>query len=140
MTTERRTATRHAAFAAAEIEVDGAVIACGITRNASISGVQVLTHRAFLAGTPVTILVYLPVENALAIASGLADDRSSPRRLLGTIVRTTGVDPDDSNLWSVALSVALDAPCPDLDTHLESLAQSQMAIAGPPISRQRPRT
>ena len=108
---ERRVATRRPAHLVAEIETGGERLGCGVSRDASASGMLLLARTDLSAGTRVLLRVWVPGED-------------EPRELDGEVVRRETMRPGDSPIWKYKIAVSLDAPPVDLETIIDSLAGS----------------
>ena len=108
---ERRLAARRPAHLVAEIEIGGERLGCGVSRDASASGLLLLARNDLPAGTRVMLRVWVPGED-------------EPRELAGEVVRREIMRPGDSPIWSHRLAVSLDEPPVDLEKIIEALARS----------------
>src|SRR3954468_3983593 len=105
---ERRTTERKVVHIVAEIEVDGAIVGCGVSRDASARGLLLLTHVELAPGSKITLRLLVPGE-------------SGPRLLPASIVRCEKIAPGDA-VWAHKLAIALDDPPPsDLEEIVDSL-------------------
>ena len=95
--TERRTTPRIPAFFAVELSSTAKRGRCGVTRNASPSGLLIVTPSRFRPDDRLEVSVH---------AEGLA------ARLAGRVVRIDENSPRSSELWRYRLAVELDEPLP----------------------------
>src|SRR5258706_3577771 len=109
---DRRLAARRAAHFVAEIETDGARLGCGVSSDASASGLLLLARADLSPGTRVVLHLWVPGE-------------AGPRALGGSVVRRETIRPGESMIWSHRLAVSLDAPPEDLEQLIDALAQGQ---------------
>jgi hypothetical protein len=107
---ERRLAARHTAHLVAEIETNGTRLGCGVSSDASASGLLLLARADLHPGTRVVLHLFVPGEEA-------------PRALDGSVVRRETIRPGESMIWSHRLAVSLDKPPGDLENLIESLAK-----------------
>jgi len=108
---ERRVATRRPAHLVAEIETGGERLGCGVSRDASASGLLLLARTDLAAGTRVMLRVWVPGED-------------EPRELGGEVVRRETLHPGESAIWKFKLAVSLDEPPVDLEQIIDALAKS----------------
>jgi hypothetical protein len=95
----------------AEIEIGGERLGCGVSRDASASGLLLLARTDLEPGTRVKLRVWVPGED-------------EPRELGGEVVRRETMRPGDSPIWSHKLAVSLDEPPVDLEQVIDALAKS----------------
>jgi hypothetical protein len=95
----------------AEIETGGERLGCGVSRDASASGLLLLARTDLPAGTRVMLRVWVPGED-------------EPRELGGEVVRLEPLRPGDSPIWSHKIAVSLDEPPVDLEQIIDALARS----------------
>ncbi len=95
--TERRTTPRIPAFFAVELSSPAKRGRCGVTRNASPSGLLIVTPSRFQPDERLELSVH---------AEGFA------AKLGGRVVRIDENPPKSSELWRYRLAVALDEPLP----------------------------
>jgi hypothetical protein len=107
---DRRVATRKAAHFVAEIETEGLRIGCGVSRDASASGLLFLARSALASGTEVVLHLWVPGEAA-------------PRALPASVVRCEPIPPGDSTIWTYKVGVSLAAPPADLARVIDSLVR-----------------
>jgi hypothetical protein len=106
--TERRSTPRIPAFFAVELSSSVKRGRCGVTRNASPSGLLIVTPSRFRRDDRLELAVH---------ADGIS-------HLAGRIVRIDENSPRSSELWRYRLAVALDEPMPG---QLLELAESSPA-------------
>jgi len=107
---ERRLAARRAAHFVAEIETDGTRLGCGVSSDASASGLLLLARADLLPGTRVVLHLWIPGEDG-------------PRALGGSVVRRETIHPGESMIWSHRIAVSLDTPPMDLERIIDTLAR-----------------
>ncbi len=95
--TERRIEPRIPAFFAVELSSPAKRGRCGVTRNASPTGLLIVTPSRFQADDRLELSVH---------AEGFA------AKLAGRVVRVDENPARSSELWRYRLAVALDAPLP----------------------------
>jgi hypothetical protein len=94
----------------AEIAIDGNYVGCGISRDASTSGLLLLTHFDIEPGSQVSIRLRLPGE-------------PSPRLLGASVVRREKLRPGQSPIWTHTVAISFDQPPNDLERILEELTE-----------------
>ena len=110
---ERRVAPRREAYVVAEIEIDGAVVDCGVSRDASAKGLLLLSRGVIVPGSAITLHLYMPGK----------DDR---RTLSASVVRCEKIPPKERELWSHRIAVSILDPPDDFQSLIEMLsAKSQ---------------
>src|SRR5689334_3695060 len=107
---ERRLAARKAAHFVAEIETNGTRLGCGVSRDASKSGLLLLSRADLAPGTRVVLHLWVPGE-------------PEPRALDGAVVRRETIRPGESPIWSHRIAVSLDTPPVDLEHVIDELAK-----------------
>ncbi len=107
---ERRSTPRKPAHFAAEIEVDGKGLGCGLSRDASSTGFLLLTRVNLKPGTKVVLRLLVPGETAM-------------RTLGASVVRCEKLVPGESRLWTHKLGVALEEPPADLSRIVETFTK-----------------
>jgi len=107
---ERRIAARKAAHFVAEIETNGTRLGCGVSSDASASGLLLLTRTDLAQGTRVVLHLWVPGESA-------------PRALDGSVVRRETISPGERMIWSYRIAVSLDTPPVDLEGLIDTLAR-----------------
>jgi hypothetical protein len=107
---ERRLAARRAAHFVAEIEANGTRLGCGVSSDASASGLLLLARADLMPGTRVVLHLWVPGESA-------------PRALDGSVVRRETISPGERMIWSFRIAVALDTPPVDLEQVIDALAR-----------------
>jgi hypothetical protein len=107
---ERRLAARKAAHFVAEIESNGARIGCGVSRDASASGLLILSRADISPGTRVVVRLWVPGEE-------------QPRALDGAVVRRETMRPGESSIWKHRIAVSLDKPPADLERMIDEMAK-----------------
>jgi hypothetical protein len=105
---ERRVAPRREAYVVAEIEIDGTVVNCSVSRDASAKGLLLLSRGEIAAGSPITLHLHVPGE----------DDR---RTLAASVVRCERIPPRERELWSHRIAVSIVDPPKDFETLVEML-------------------
>jgi PilZ domain len=106
---DRRVTERKVVHFVAEIEVEGAIIGCGVSRDASARGLLLLTHVDLAPGTQITLRLLVPGED-------------SPRLLSASIVRRERIAPGEA-VWAHKLAVALADPPQDLEQIVDRLTK-----------------
>jgi PilZ domain len=106
---DRRVTERKVVHFVAEIEVDGAIIGCGVSRDASHRGLLLLTHVDLAPGRKITLRLLAPGE-------------SGPRTLPASVVRREKMAPGEA-VWAHKIAVALDDPPPDLEELVDRLTK-----------------
>jgi hypothetical protein len=109
---ERRLAARKTAHFVAEIETNGTRIGCGVSRDASASGLLLLARADLAPGTRVVLRLFVPGED-------------EPRSLDGAVVRRETIRPGESMIWSHRIAVSLDQPPVDLKQMIDELAKPE---------------
>ncbi len=103
---ERRSTPRKPAHFAAEIEVEGKGLGCGLSRDASGTGFLLLTRLQLTPGSKVVLRLLVPGETVA-------------RALSASVVRCEKLPPGESRLWSHKVAVAIDQPPEDLTRIVE---------------------
>jgi hypothetical protein len=107
---DRRTLPREPLHLAALIEVDGREIGCGISRDASGSGLLLFTHVQVDEGANVSLKLFVPHE----------DD---PRQVEAKVIRAERIRPDEGIVWDFRMAVALRNPPPELEELVRNLTK-----------------
>jgi hypothetical protein len=107
---DRRLAARKTAHFVAEIESNGSRIGCGVSRDASASGLLILSRADLAPGTRVVVRLWVPGEE-------------EPRALDGAVVRRETMRPGESSIWKHRIAVSLDKPPSDLEKMIEEMAK-----------------
>ena len=116
---DRRTAFRHTAHMAASIEVDGAVVDCGVSRDASATGLLLMTRTDLRPGTAVDLLLYV-VEG------------ESPRKLRGTVVHSEKLPPRERDVWIYCVGISIQDPPSDLAAIVQKISRGPATGRPPP--------
>ena len=111
---DRRVAPRRKAHVVAEIEIDGAVTNCSVSRNASAKGLLLLSRGAISPGSKITLRVYVPG----------GDDR---RTLSASVVRCERIPPPERELWSHRIAVSIVDPPDDFESLVDTLSAKSQA-------------
>jgi hypothetical protein len=107
---ERRGARREPAHLVVTIELDGKEIGCGISRDASGTGLLLFTHLDLAPGTLVSFKLFVPRE----------DD---PRELRASVIRSERIPPTEGIVWDYRVAVALLEPPSDLQALVQKLSK-----------------
>lgn len=100
---DRRRAERHEVYFAAELLREGGDRArVAITRDASETGVLVLTRARLEVGQRLSLRVLLPGE------------AKHPRTLAATVIRREALSPAEIDFWKEKVAVRFDDPDPKL--------------------------
>ena len=95
---------------AAVIELDGREIGCGVSRDASGSGLLLFTHVEIAGGASITLQLFVPHEDV-------------PRRVDAKVLRTERIRPDEGIVWDYRMAVTLSNPPPELRELVQSLTK-----------------
>ena len=114
--TERRRATRHQAYLAAEVVVESGSARIAITKDISDSGLLLLTRASLTEGQPVILRIYRPNEDDLPLA------------LSGRVVRREQLSRQELGTWREKVAFAFDKPQPELAAEFAALAEKQASI------------
>ncbi len=120
---DRRVATRHIAHLAAEIEIDGKVVGCGVSVDASAQGILVLTRRKLDVGQNLVVRLRVPHE-------------PDSRRLEGVVVRITQLPIERRRIWRYDAAIAFHSPPPDFERIVRSVSRGFASSWPPPTSAQ----
>jgi hypothetical protein len=107
--TERRVSPRREACVVAEIETEGAVVNCSVSRDASAEGLLLLSRGVIAAGSQITLRLYVPGEDAR-------------RTLSASVVRCEKIPPRERELWSHRIAVSIVDPPEDFGSLIETLS------------------
>jgi len=107
---ERRALPREPAHLAAVIELEGREIGCGISRDASGSGLLLFTHVHIAEGSAVTLQLFFPQEE-------------QPRRVDASVIRTERTRPEERIVWDYRMAVALRNPPGDLQELVQRITR-----------------
>lgn len=113
---ERRALPREPAHFAAVIELDGREIGCGVSRDASGSGLLLFTHVHIDEGASVTLGLFVPHEE-------------EPRRVNASVIRSERIRPEEGIVWDYRMAVALRNPPPDLQELVQRITKRPPAAA-----------
>jgi hypothetical protein len=116
---DRRSAFRHTAHMAAVIEVDGTVVDCGVSRDASANGLRLMTRTDLTAGTVIDLLLYV-IEG------------SSPRRLRGIVAHSEKLPIKEQDVWIYCLGISILDPPTDLEAIVEKISRGPATGRPPP--------
>jgi hypothetical protein len=111
--TERRRATRHNAYLAAEVVVESGSARIAITKDISDSGLLLLTRATLTEGQPVRLRIYRPGD----------DDR--PLELSGRVVRREPLSRQEIGTWREKVAFAFDQPQAELAAEFAALVEKQ---------------
>jgi hypothetical protein len=106
---ERRVAPRREAYVVAEIEIDGTVVNCSVSRDASAKGLLLLSRGEIATGSRITLHLHVPGE----------DDR---RTLKASVVRCERIPPRERELWSHRIAVSIVDPPKNFQSLVEMLS------------------
>lgn len=107
---DKRVAPREPVHLVAEIEIDGKQVGCGISRDASGTGLLLLTHLNLAQGSQLALRLYVPHE-------------PDPRMLRASVVRSERILASEGVVWDYRIAVALDDPPPELQQLVHSLTK-----------------
>jgi hypothetical protein len=107
---DRRAMPREPLHLAALIELDGREIGCGVSRDASGSGLLLFTHVDISEGASVTLKLFVPHEE-------------DPRRVDAAVIRSERIRPDEGIVWDFRMALALRNPPPELEELVRSLTK-----------------
>jgi hypothetical protein len=111
---ERRVSPRRKACAVTEIEIDGAVVHCSVSLDASVKGLLLLTRIVIAPGSRIKLRLYVPGR----------DDR---RTLSGLVVRCERIPAKERELWSHRIAVSILDPPEDFESLVEMLSAKAQA-------------
>ncbi len=115
---ERRSAERRKVFLAAEIETPEGRVRSSVARDASASGLLLLTRGAIEVGAELRLHVLRLDPDAEKIT------------VTGRVVRCDPLDDDEALLWTRKLGIHLADPPPELFVEIERFAEKQRALYG----------
>jgi hypothetical protein len=115
---ERRMATRHIAYLAAEIELKGEIVGCGLSWDVSTTGFLLVTRRELHIGDELVLRLRVPKE-------------AGPRRLEGFVVRCEPLPAEHRDLWRFEAGISLRSPPADLDVIVQRVSRG-CASSRPP--------
>ena len=108
---DRRVAPRTSATIVAEVTLDGVIITCAVSRDASSAGLLLMTEKAVEPGSKVHLRLWV------------GDDKGSPVSIGASVVRCEKIAPRRAEVWSYEVALALDDRPPDFDRILNALAK-----------------
>ena len=94
----------------AEVELDGAIITCAVSRDASPTGLLFMTRKALEPGAKVKLRLWF----------GEADP---PFVTSASVVRCEKIAPKKAEVWSFEIAMTLDDRPPNFDRILDALAK-----------------
>src|SRR5689334_20980000 len=97
---DRRGETRRSASVIAEVELDGAVITCGVSRDATTAGLLLMTLKPLEAGAKVTLRLWF-------------GEQDPPFSTGASVVRCEKIAARKVEVWSYEIAVTLDNRPPD---------------------------
>jgi len=109
---ERRLAPRRVAHLVAEIEADGGTIDCGVSRDASATGLLILTRSEMPAGQQIAVRLFVPGEK-------------KRRALKASVVRCERLPASERDLWSYRIAISIVEPPKDLQQIVEKLSATE---------------
>jgi hypothetical protein len=118
--TERRRATRHSAYLAAEVVVEPGTARIAITKDISDSGLLLLTRATLTEGQLVTLRIYRPA------------DEDHPLELGGRVVRREPLSRQEIGTWREKVAFAFDKPQAELAEEFAALVEKQSSETIPP--------
>ena len=95
----------------AEVELDGAIITCAVSRDASPTGLLLMTRKALEVGAKVKLRLWF----------GEADP---PFVTNASVIRCEKIEARKAEVWSHEIAVTLDDRPPDFDKVLETLEKN----------------
>jgi hypothetical protein len=107
---DRRATPREQVHLVATIELDGKEIGCGISRDASGSGLLLFTHLDIAQGTELTLRLFVPQED-------------EPRRVEAMVLRSERIRPQEEIVWAYRMALVLRDPPPDLQELVQRLTK-----------------
>ena len=113
---ERRRAARVNVFLGAELETEEGRTTSAVSRDASATGILLLTRANVDAGSTIKLHVVR------------MDQSAPPITVAGRVVRSEPLDEDERLVWTRKLAVALDNPPPELIEEMELFAQRQREL------------
>lgn len=116
----RRQADRHLAYIGAELETPEGRVRSSITRDASETGLLLLTRARLQVGQAVRVRVHLPN----------TDGSTSLVEVTGSVVRREALPLADNDLWHEKVAIVLDEPNPELARRVHEVAEAQERIYG----------
>lgn len=108
---DRRVVPRTSATIVAEVTLDGVIVTCAVSRDASASGLLLMTENAVEPGTKVHLRLWV------------GDDKGSPVSVGASVVRCEKIAPRRAEVWSYEVALALDERPADFDRILNALAK-----------------
>lgn len=110
---ERRRATRHGAYLAAEVVVEPGTARIAITKDISDTGLLLLTRATLTEGQLVTLRIYRPA------------DEDHPLELSGRVVRREQLSRQEIGTWRDKVAFAFDQPQAELAAEFAALVEKQ---------------
>lgn len=115
---DKRLAPREPVHLVTEIELDGQQVGCGVSRDASGSGLLLLTHLDLPQGSEVALRLYVPGE-------------AHARLLKASVVRSERIPPVEGLVWDYRFAVAFHDPPTDLQQLVHNLTKRSSTT--PPV-------
>ena len=113
---DKRLVPREPVHLVAEIELEGRQIGCAVSRDASGSGLLLLTQLNLAPGSEVALKLYVPSE-------------ADARPLRASVVRCERMPAGESVVWDYRVAVAFYDPPADLQQLVHSLNKSTVPPA-----------
>lgn len=110
---EKRGVPREPVHLVAELELQGEQVGCGVSRDASGSGLLLLTHLNLEPGRKLVLKLFIP-------------DESDARTLQATVVRCERIEARDV-VWDYRVALAFEQPPADLQTIVQGLSKRSVA-------------
>jgi hypothetical protein len=107
---ERRVVPRTSATIVAEVELDGVIVTCAVSRDASSAGLLLMTEKAVEPGTKVLLRLWVGAQD-------------TPVSIGASVVRCEKIPLRRSQVWSYEVGLALDDRPPDFDRILDAMAK-----------------
>ena len=107
---DRRVVPRTSATIVAEVELDGKIITCAVSRDASAAGLLLMTEKAVEPGSKVRLRLW-------------TGDQEAPVSIGASVVRCEKIAPRRAEVWSYEVALALDERPADFDRILNALAK-----------------
>lgn len=116
---DKRLAPREPVHLVTEIELDGGQTGCGVSRDASGSGLLLLTNLNLPQGSEIGLRLYVPPE-------------ANARLLKASVVRCERIPVVEGVVWDYRLAVAFHEPPADLQQIVRSLTGTRHSSTAPP--------
>lgn len=111
---DKRLVPRETVHLVTEIELDGRQIGCGVSRDASGSGLLLLTHLNLEKGSEIALRLYVPPE-------------TDARLLKASVVRSERIPAAEGVVWDYRVAVSFRDPPADLQQLVHSLTKGSSA-------------